>query len=142
MALGPELPALFCNDEAMAAGLLAASAETRDPVLALAAMAARRRPGRQDPDLNNVASGGFAGAITAALFMERFVANGVPWAHFDVYAWNPKPRPGRPEGAKPFGLHACFSYVSRWLAGQPSAYSTYKNSNWRQSKRFKILASA
>ena len=112
VALGVDLPALFCNDEAMAAGLLAASAGTRDPFwrMPLWQPYAADLDGKT-ADLNNVSPGGFAGAITAALFMEKFVANQTPWAHFDVYAWNAKPRPGRPEGGEAFGLHACFSYL-------------------------------
>jgi leucyl aminopeptidase len=51
-------------------------------------------------DICNVSSGAFAGSITAALFLRRFVERTKSWAHFDVYAWTPSPKPGRPEGGE------------------------------------------
>lgn len=64
-------------------------------------------------DLNNAPSGGFAGAITAALFLERFVAAETPWAHIDLYAWNPSARPGRPEGGEAMTLRAVYALIER-----------------------------
>ena len=55
----------------------------------------------KEADLNNVSEGPYAGAITAALYLQEFVEPGIPWAHFDIMAWNPQGRPGRPEGPKP-----------------------------------------
>lgn len=62
-------------------------------------------------DLNNVGSGPFAGAILAALFLERFVDKSIPWAHLDVMAWNPSSKPGRPEGGEALGMRAVFAYL-------------------------------
>jgi leucyl aminopeptidase len=64
-------------------------------------------------DINNVSDGGFAGAITAALYLAEFVPRGVPWAHIDTYAWNAKTRPGRPEGGEALGLRALLALVER-----------------------------
>ena len=117
VALGPDIPPFFCNDEATAKGLLAASKQSRDPLWRLPL----HQPYAEDlkgkvADLNNIAAGGFAGAIYAALFMEKFVAEGVTWAHFDVYGWNQKSRPGRPEGGEAFAMLACFAYLRELAA--------------------------
>jgi leucyl aminopeptidase len=62
-------------------------------------------------DLNNVSSGGYAGAITAALFLAEFVDAGTPWAHLDIMAWNVSAKPGRPEGGEAMGLRAAYALV-------------------------------
>jgi leucyl aminopeptidase len=101
VALGPDLPALFVNDESWAAAILAAGRDVHDPVWRLPLW-----PGYDNwlesnaADLSNVTAKPGAGAITAALFLQRFVARTTPWAHFDVYAWNDANRPGRPEGGE------------------------------------------
>jgi leucyl aminopeptidase len=64
-------------------------------------------------DLNNSPDGGFAGAITAALFLEAFVPPATPWAHFDTFAWNPAARPGRPRGGEAMGLRASFALIQQ-----------------------------
>ena len=64
-------------------------------------------------DTNNVSSGGFAGSITAALFLQKFVENARAWAHFDIYAWNPTARPGRPEGGEAQAIRALFRVIER-----------------------------
>jgi len=100
VALGPDLPPFFTDDEALAAELSAASAAVADPVWRLPLWPAYE--GDIEPDianLDNAPSGGFAGAITAALFLKRF-AGDQPWVHLDIYGWNPKPRPGRPKGGE------------------------------------------
>jgi leucyl aminopeptidase len=119
VALGPDLPGLFCTDDALAGALLAAGVAVHDP--------AWRLPLHQGyagwldsrvADLGNVASRPMAGAIIAALFMYRFVAPATPWAHFDVYAWNDSDRPGRPEGGEAQAMRACFSALAeRYGAG-------------------------
>ena len=117
IALGPELPALFCNDEAMAAGLLEASARMQDPFWRLPLWQPYAEYlDSSVADINNNASVPMAGAIAAALFMERFMTPGTPWAHFDVYAWTPSAKPGRPAGGEAYGLHACFEWL-RGIAG-------------------------
>ena len=116
VALGPDLPALFCNDEEVAAGLAQAAGETRDPVWRMPL-----HPGYEEliespmADVVNATATPWAGAITAALFLGRFVSGGVPWAHFDLMAWNTRSRPGRPEGGEAMGLRAVHRYLEgRW----------------------------
>src|SRR6202789_97683 len=100
VALGPELPALFGNDERVVQELARISAAEHDPLWPMPLWA-----GYEDElaskiaDLNNVAASGFAGAIFGALFLKRFVTES-PWVHIDLYAWNSKDRPGRGVGAE------------------------------------------
>ncbi len=63
-------------------------------------------------DFNNVSSKPHAGAITAALFLQRFVAPGIAWAHLDLYAWNDQTSPGHPEGGEAYGMRALFSALA------------------------------
>src|SRR5690606_22769855 len=99
VALGPDLPALFSNDEALAADLLRLGRQEADPMWRLPLWRGYRRMiDGSTADLTNSAEGSHAGAITAALFLQEFVGEGIPCAHFDVLAWNPKRLPGRPEG--------------------------------------------
>jgi leucyl aminopeptidase len=64
-------------------------------------------------DLNNAPAGGMAGSITAALFLKRFVAEPARWLHLDIYGWNPKDRPGRPQGAEAQGIRAVVELLRR-----------------------------
>ena len=112
VALGTDLPAMFCNDEPVAGALMGAAARVADPIWRLPLHAPYNSMlDSQVADLVNSSSGGYAGAITAALFLERFVATGVAWVHFDVMAWNVSGKPGRPEGGEAMGLRASFSYL-------------------------------
>lgn len=112
VALGPELPALFCNDEALAAGLLEAGERAADPMWRLPLHKPYRRMlDSKVADINNAGSGGHAGAITAALFLQAFVPDGVRWAHIDTFAWNPSSKPARPEGGEALGMRAAFAYI-------------------------------
>ncbi len=114
VALGPELPALFANDEALAADFLAAAADTGDPLWRLPLWAPYREMLRSTvADLSNSPEGPFAGAIAGALFLEQFLPDGVPWAHLDLYAWNGTARPGRPKGGAAMGLFAAFALLER-----------------------------
>jgi leucyl aminopeptidase len=71
-------------------------------------------------DLNNAPEGGFAGAITAALFLQRFVTDTTRWLHIDLYAWNAKPGPGRPAGGEAMTIRGLFSLIVReYGAGRP-----------------------
>ena len=114
VALGPQLPAFFANDDALAADFAAAGMATGDPLWRLPLW-----PGYRDmlkspiADLNNSPDGGFAGAITAALFLEAFVPPGIAWAHFDTFAWSPVARPGRPKGGEALGLRASWSVITQ-----------------------------
>ncbi|CAK0759857.1 leucyl aminopeptidase [Azospirillaceae bacterium] len=114
VALGTDLPALFCNDDALAQSLTEAAAATQDPLWRLPLWQGYRK-GLESKiaDLSNVASHSYAGAIIAALFLESFVLPDVPWAHFDIMAWNPTPRPGRPEGGEAMTIRAAYAMIER-----------------------------
>jgi len=114
VALGTDLPALFANNEDLASDLLAASEESADPMWRLPLWQGYRK-GLESriADLNNVTSHGFAGAITAALFLESFVSKETPWAHLDTYAWNGSARPGRPEGGEALGVRAVYALIEK-----------------------------
>lgn len=118
VALGPDLPALFANDDAAAAALLAAGRAVDDPVWQMPLW----RPYRKmlDSYLADFANAGpsrHAGAITAALYLERFVPDGIEWLHLDTYAWNDADRPGRPRGGEAMGIRATFAYLQQRYAG-------------------------
>ena len=112
VALGPQLPALFANDDALASELLAAGAQAGDPVWRLPLWAPYHDLLKSSlADMVNSAEGGFAGAITAALFLEKFVPAGTAWAHFDTFAWNNVSRPGRPKGGEALALRASWAVL-------------------------------
>jgi leucyl aminopeptidase len=112
VALGPELPALFSNDEAVATTIVKAGQAESDPSWFMPLWS-----GYEDElsskvaDLNNVSASGFSGAILGALFLRRFVTDSRTWLHFDLYAWNGKDRPGRPVGAEPQCIRAVYAYL-------------------------------
>jgi leucyl aminopeptidase len=114
VALGPDLPALFANDDALAEELATAAAAVNDPLWRMplwAGYADMLKSGIAD--INNAGEGGFAGAVTAALFLQRFVPHGTPWAHLDTFAWRPSPRPGRAKGGEALGLRAVWEMLRR-----------------------------
>ncbi len=112
VALGPDLPALFCTDDALAADLVCAGNAAHDPLWRLPLFAGYDSwLDSKTADINTVSSKPFAGAIIAALFLRRFVPDGVAWAHVDVYAWNDQNRPGRPEGGEAQSLRAIFTAI-------------------------------
>lgn len=112
VALGTEVPALFCNDEALAAGLLAAAEREQDPIWRLPLhQPYREMLDSKIADIANATESSHAGAITAALFLKEFVPAGMPWSHFDLMAWNLKTQPGRPEGGEAMGLRAVFAWL-------------------------------
>lgn len=112
IALGPDLPALYSNDDALAYAWLAASAQTRDPVWRMPLWRPYWRYLTSNvADLANSGNSRMAGSITAALYLERFVPAQQKWAHLDVYAWNDSDRPGRPSGGEAQGLRAVFAML-------------------------------
>ncbi|MCS6892897.1 MAG: leucyl aminopeptidase family protein [Rhodovarius sp.] len=116
IALGPDLPALFANDEGLAAALLSGAEAAGEPLWRLPLHAGYESwLESKVADLSNVAGKPMAGAIVAALFLRRFVPPGLPWAHIDLYAWNDSARPGRPEGGEATGLRALVAGIERWL---------------------------
>ncbi len=112
VALGPELPALFANRDDVAAGLLAAAGATRDPLWRMPLWSPYLTLlDSHVADLANAGASRHAGAITAALFLERFVPATQPWAHLDVYSWNDADKPGHPRGGEAQGLRAYFEFL-------------------------------
>jgi leucyl aminopeptidase len=113
VALGPDLPAMFCNDDNLAEQLLRNGQEQHDPLWRLPLWAPYDRwLDSAVADLNNVSTKPHAGAITAALFLQRFVAPGIAWAHLDLYAWNDQTSPGHPEGGEAYGMRALFAALA------------------------------
>jgi leucyl aminopeptidase len=118
IALGPDLPALFCNDEALANDYLRAAEATADPLWRLPLW----RPyatylASSVADMANSGGSRMAGAITAAIYLDRFVPPDLPWAHVDVYSWNDNARPGRPQGGEAQGLRAAFALLKARFPG-------------------------
>ncbi|MGF1605322.1 MAG: M17 family metallopeptidase [Rhodothalassiaceae bacterium] len=112
VALGPDLPALFTDEHDLAGHLANCAAEEGDPLWRLPLYSPYEEElASPVADLCNISESSFAGAITAALFLRRFVEPPVRWAHFDVYAWNMRPRPGRPKGGEAMGLRAVMAYL-------------------------------
>jgi leucyl aminopeptidase len=112
VALGPDLPALFSNDDRLAEALLHHGLKQRDPLWRLPLFDLYREYLNSSiADINNNSSELYAGAISAALFLKEFVPNDVSWVHFDMMAWNVRSRPGRPQGGEAMTLRALFSYL-------------------------------
>ena len=112
VALGPELPAIYSNPPELAEQLRQIGERESDPVWPMPLW-----PGYEEDlssrvaDLNNVSATPFAGSIVAALFLKRFVTRTRNWLHGDVYAWNPRERPGRPVGADPHTVRALYRLI-------------------------------
>ena len=118
VALGPDLPPLFTDDDVLAADLIAAGMAEHDPLWRMPLWRPYDEMLKSDvADLCNAADGPFAGAITAALFLRRFAPEGVAWAHLDVFAWRPAAKPGRPKGGDAFGLRASYAMLKRRYGG-------------------------
>ena len=112
-AVGAELSALFCNDDALADDLFAAGRAVDDPVWRLPLHGDYNHLLKSKvADTLNSAASPYGGAITAALFLEKFV-NGTPWAHFDIMGYNVRNRPGRPEGGEAMAMRAVFRYLEQ-----------------------------
>ena len=118
IALGPELPPLYTDDDALAADLLAAARAVSDPMWRMPLW-----PGyvaaldTEIADVKNDSSAwAQAGSVTAALFLQKFAPTTGAWAHMDIFAWNPRARPGWPEGGEAQAMRACFEMLSRRYA--------------------------
>jgi leucyl aminopeptidase len=120
VAVGPDLPALFTRRDETAQTLLDAGLAVDDPCWRLPLFDGYREYLKSDlADINNAGSSGFAGASTAALFLDRFVPEGLDWAHFDTFAWRPAAKPGRPKGGDALGLRAAWRLLQERYATRP-----------------------
>ncbi len=112
IALGPDLPAFYTNNDAFAEDLAKFAKDHSDPLWRMPLWS-----GYDDDlnskvaDLNNISSSAFAGSITAALFLQNFVSQAKTWAHFDIFGWNQKDRSGRPEGGEAMALRAIYAWL-------------------------------
>ncbi|MDB2324766.1 leucyl aminopeptidase family protein [Alphaproteobacteria bacterium] len=117
VALGTELPALFCNQDDTAAQIIEASNEVGDPLWRLPLFDDyERHLDNGYAALSSTGSSGMGGAITAALFLRRFAGTSSNWAHIDVMAWNVGTRPGRPKGGEAMGLRAIYRHIEKLAA--------------------------
>ena len=114
VALGPDLPALMTRRDETANDLLAAGMASDDKCWRLPLFDGYREYLKSDiADLNNSSSNGYAGASVAGLFLDRFVPEGIDWAHFDTFAWRPAAKPGRPKGGDALGLRAAWGLLKQ-----------------------------
>ena len=112
VALGAEIPALFSNDDALAGEAVAAGMNLADPLWRLPLWQPYKTQTKSKvADLRNDTDSSYGGAITAALFLQRFVGKDIPWAHVDMMAWNLSSQPGRPEGGEAMGLRAWYAVL-------------------------------
>ena len=116
-ALGPDVPAMFTNDDALSGEILSASEQTSDPVWRLPLWQPyRKMMDSKVADINNAGNSPYAGAITAALFLKEFVGE-TPWIHLDLFAWNATDRPGRPAGGEAMALRALYALIKSRFGG-------------------------
>ena len=109
VAMGTDVPALFCNDDELAGSLLHYGMETTDPLWRLPLWQGYKPMLKSNvADLSSTGSTPYGGAITAALFLEHFVEASIPWAHIDLMSYNNTSRPGRPEGGEAQGIRAIY----------------------------------
>ncbi|RWN53516.1 leucyl aminopeptidase family protein [Mesorhizobium sp.] len=117
VALGPDLPPFYTGDEALASDLAAASVAVEDPLWRMPLWKPyAAKLSSKIADINNVTSDSFAGSITAALFLKRFVEKTAAWAHFDIFAWNPSDRPHGLAGGEAQGIRALERIISKRYA--------------------------
>ncbi|MEZ5775173.1 MAG: leucyl aminopeptidase family protein [Hyphomicrobiaceae bacterium] len=113
VALGPDLPPLYCDDDDFAAAAMAAGRRVEDPLWRMPLWAPYDRMlSSPVADVNHVTGTAFAGSVTAALFLKRFVRDAGCFAHFDIYGWVPKAKPGKPQGGEPQGARAMLELLS------------------------------
>ncbi|PZU55339.1 MAG: aminopeptidase [Brevundimonas sp.] len=119
IALGPELPPLYTDDDALAEGLSQAGKAVGDPLWRMPLWPGYRPALEAEiADLRNDPAGwAQAGSVTAALFLQKFAPETGAWAHMDIFAWNPRARPGYPEGGEAQALRACYALLKARYAG-------------------------
>lgn len=112
VALGPELVPFYCDDDTLVSALEAASGAVADPVWRMPLWRNYESMlASQIADVNHISGGSFAGSVTAALFLKKFAPEAKAWMHFDLYAWRPKPLPGRPVGGEAQAIRALFEVL-------------------------------
>jgi len=112
IALGPDLPALFSSDDQLAHDIVAAGRAAFDPLWHMPLWLPYDEMLKSEvADLANASGSPMAGAVTAALFLKRFVPEGTAWAHLDTYSWRDSAKPGRPKGGDALGLRAVFALL-------------------------------
>jgi len=122
VALGTEMPALFATKDATAEAVLLHGRSQEDPLWRLPLNKSYRRMlDSKVADINNCSESGYAGAITAALYLQEFINPDSDWLHIDTMGWNLISRPGRPEGGEAFGLRALYAFVSEWAKPKSAA---------------------
>jgi len=113
VALGPDLPPYYTNDETLALDIARCAKAENDPLWRLPLWPAYDAwLDSKVANINNAPSGGFAGSITCALFLQRFVESAKSWLHVDIYGWTPKSKPARPEGGECQAARAIFALLS------------------------------
>ena len=119
VALGPDYPALMTREDATAQALIEAGRECDDEPWRLPLPDSYRQWLNSDiADLGNISGNPYAGASVAGLFLDRFVGEGIDWAHFDTFAWRPSASPGRPKGGEAYGLRASWHMLQKRYGGQ------------------------
>jgi leucyl aminopeptidase len=119
IALGPEVVPFYTRHDALAADLARHAGTVADPLWRLPLWAPYQAMlDSKVADINNAGSAPFAGSITAALFLSRFVPPETAWIHADIYAWNPSAKPGRPEGGEAQAIRALYALIAERY-GQP-----------------------
>ncbi len=118
VALGTEVPALFCNDNDLAQDILECGTAVSDPLWPLPLHGPYKKQTKSKvADLKNDTDSPYGGAIMAALFLEAFVDKGISWAHVDLMGWNAVARAGKPEGGEAMSMRAMFAALSRRFGG-------------------------
>ncbi|MCA6099477.1 leucyl aminopeptidase family protein [Bradyrhizobium australafricanum] len=117
VALGPDLPPFYTNDEALAGDVASCAKSENDPLWRMPLWPAYDAwLDSKTADITNAPSGGFAGSITCALFLQRFVEHARSWLHVDIYGWTPSAKPGRPEGGECQAARAIYKFLSQRYA--------------------------
>jgi leucyl aminopeptidase len=116
VALGPDLPAFYATDDAFATEVMELGARINDPVWRLPFWAPYDEMlASRIADVSHISNTPFAGSVTAALFLKRFVEKARIYAHFDLFAWTPSARPGRPQGGEAQVARLIFETIERRL---------------------------
>jgi leucyl aminopeptidase len=117
VALGPDLPPFYTDDEEVAAAIAGAARAVNDPLWRMPFWQSYTRLFESSiADMNNSGESGYAGSITAALFLKRFVEKAGAYVHLDIFGWTPAPKPGRPKGGEAQGIRALFTLIAERYA--------------------------